>query len=382
MSIPFRLAPFKSANGAVARSINDRFGDVVDVSEFANLHEGAGTFGSWLGDDAPCFQAAFDKAFTTDGVPNGWDNRHLNKPVRIPRGRFVWGSTVTLTKVVGGHIYGPGKHSSQIWGPWQAEDSPTLLPSLHLNGCSDLCLDKFSVHSGGNGGGWHRATNTCCVLIDWDGDDSDNGCDGNHGNHFQEMQHGGGEFGIVIGSDAASEGHGMLFINTNVAANTGGANDGLTGYLMRGPKSSALAIGGGSNYHASGLSGSSGAWCPPGGGSFFSQGLAQGGNDVDFIMESGQMMHIGQLRSESIRLLKMNSGVVNVQCATGTSGMVEAIRIDGGICNVEGCQLHDSGQIIGTGGKLALWGTNFGSSVTPLSGYSGEVVWNPLNVPA
>ena len=90
MSIPFRQAPFKTSGGTTARSLDDWFGDVVHVVEFANLHTGSGSFGdgNTAGDDAACFQAAFDLAFGTAAAPHGETNKHLNRPVSIPAGRF------------------------------------------------------------------------------------------------------------------------------------------------------------------------------------------------------------------------------------------------------------------------------------------------------
>jgi len=74
----------------------------------------------------------------------------------------------------------------------------------------------------------------------------------------------------------------------------------------------------------------------------------------------------------------MENGVVTVQGFTGTSGMIDAIEINGGKCIVQGNDIHDAGQIIGTGGQLYIQGTYFGTSVTPLSGYSGSVVVNHI----
>lgn len=370
MSIPFRQAPFKTANGTTARSLDAWFSDVINVAEFASLHTpgGAAGFSTGTGNDAPCFQAAFDVAFGSTSAPNGYTNRHLNRPVFIPAGRYRTTDTLNLTKVVGGHIYGAGKHSVRIdYEGFVAVGPNPLIPILNMNGCSDLCIEKFSMSQHGSGGVF-PGTNTCVINLDWDGNNSGNGCDGNHGNHFQEMNLGGGEYGVIIGSDATSQGHGMFFLNCEIGGNPNGAY----GIDMRGPNSDAMAIGGGVVYYAG-----AGVRCPAGGGSFYSQGLAQTGSEVDFLMESGKMMHIGELRSESPRLLRMQNGIVTVHAAIGTNGMVEAIEINGGICDVQGCSFNDSGQIFGTGGQLYLWATNFGFSVTPLSGYSGTVVWNP-----
>ena len=382
--IAFNLLPFRTADGTHDRTMSDWFGDIVCVSEFADLHDpgGAANFATGTGNDGPCFEAAFAAAFKTGGVWNGLANAHLNKPVFVPAGQYNTTETLYLEKVVGGHIYGASKQASRIKYALTGAPPGTMTPVLHMNGCSDLCIEKMMIQTTGYSG-IYKDINIAILDINWDGDNSGNGCDGNQHNHFQDLQIGGGEIGVRIGTSgsATSGGQGMLFINCNVGADAGGPNDGNVGFYMEGPSSWATVIGGGAPYHDQDGAGI-GVYCPPGGGSFFCQGMSNTGNGLDYVMESGKIMYIGQHRSESIDLLRMENGVVTINSATSATGTTNVAEINGGICNIEGNALNDLGQIIGTGGELYLWATNFGTSVTPLSGYSGTVRWNPGNISA
>jgi hypothetical protein len=371
MSIPFRQAPFKTAGGLTARALDAWFSDIVNVREFAHLHIGSGVMGSGLGDDSPCIQAAFDAAFKTSGVANGWTNRHLNRPVYIPAGWYTLLSTLTLTKVVGGHIYGAGKHPTQLHFGGTIPGGATLTSILNMNGCADMCIEKlyFEMHNNVAG------DNTCVLNIDWDADNSGNGCDGNHGNMFQELSIGSGQYGVIIGSNSASQGHGNTFINCTLGGTTAKCS---VGYDARGPNAhtNQLIGGGGGTFSTAFVR------CPSGGGQIHAQGMSLAGNDtaMEFIMQSGKVMHISQGRSENANMLKMDNGIVILQSMAGTGGLLGLAQINGGQCIIEGCDGHDAAQITGTGGKLYLAGNYFGTSVTPLSGYSGTKTWNPDGV--
>ena len=120
-----------------------------------------------------------------------------------------------------------------------------------------------------------------------------------------------------------------------------------------------------------------GVRCPSGGGSIHAESFNSTNNGVDFLMEAGTVMYIGSGRSESAHSLIMENGIVTLNSVTGGSSTVDFVEINGGICIMEGCDCHPLGQVIGTGGELYIAGCYFAPSVTPLSGYSGTVVWNP-----
>jgi len=372
MSVAFRAAPFKTTGGTTARSLDAWFSDVINVAEFASLHTGAGTFGSGSGNDAPCIQAALDLAF--GATPNGWDNRHLNRPVFIPAGRYRITSPLVLTKVVGGHIFGAGRHATQIHYEGTI-NGVTLTTLLDMNGCADLCIEKLylEMHN-------QPDDNTCVINLDWDGDDTGNGCDGNHDNHFQELAIGGGTRTIIIGSDATSEGHNNLFLNCTIAGDSGFTKSNY-GMVLVGPNAdNNQVIGGGFKYYIDAL-----VWCPTSGGSVHIQsiGCASPGPEVEYIMESDKVMRISQVRSEAENALRMENGIVIMQAITTASGVQTFAEINGGRCILEGNDLHGNAgtEIIGTGGKLYLQANFFHVSAnTPLSGYSGDVVWDPDGV--
>ena len=210
--IAFREAPFKTTNGTTARSLDDWFGDVINVREFESLKiGGSGTMGDHTGNDAPCFQAAFDLAFGSAAAPHGNTNKHLNRPVFIPAGWYRITDTLTLTQIVGGYIYGAGTGAVQIDYEGAYEDTALL----DINGAANLCIERMSMNHRGNGG---VVAGTGCMTInlDWTDTDTASGSDGLHHNYFSALSIGAGDYGIRIAA-SDNQGHNNLFVNCTVS---------------------------------------------------------------------------------------------------------------------------------------------------------------------
>lgn len=302
MTAVFRDAPFKTTNGTTSLTLNDRYTQVIDVKEFANLHTGSGSLGSGEGDDAPCIQAALNAAFGDASAPHGYNDRRLNRPVRIQNGRYFCNSPLNLTRVVGGLIYGVGAGPTEIRYGVEPVGGATLTPLLNINGAVGLTIRDIVFEMGG-GGGTFTGLNNCAMNIDWDGVAGATGGGGLRFNHFENLGIGGGEYVVIVGRAGGLEGQNQLFMNCTIGASLTGL-----GMDIRGPKASVGMIGGGVTAGEKG-----GVRCPAGGGSFFGQGMAPTGNFPDFIMESDGMMHIAQMRSESWSFLRMESGIVHAQ---------------------------------------------------------------------
>ena len=213
-------------------------------------------------------------------------------------------------------------------------------------------------------------SNSCVINLDWTDTDTASGSDGLHDNLFHMVQMGGGEWTVII-ANADNEGHNNRFVHCNI-------NNCGVGIDVRG--SAALNnsfTGGGGQGNKTAL-----VRCPAGGGSIhleaFSTGNQQdlGVGPPDIIMESGQIMHISSGRIESDRFLRMENGIVMItSIASGNS--IDFIEINGGKLIIEGCGIHDSEFISGTGGELYLAGNYFGSTVDPLGDFSGTIKWDP-----
>jgi len=360
MSIPFVQSPFKTTTGLVARTLNQRF-NAIDLSEFASLKTGGGTFGDGTGNHGPCFQAALNAAFGTPGSPNGMTNRRLNRPLRIPAGNFRITDQLYVNKLVGGYIYGQGAWQTRI--SYEGTPGAGITGMFNFNGCSNLFMEKMNLEMHGSPG-----DETCAINFDWDGDNSGNGCDGLHHNHLQMMNvsNNGGKV-IIIGA-SNHQGHNNLFISVNV--NGAGAN-GTTGYSVRGAAALNQCIIGGGGIGCD-------VWmhCPPSGGSFHAQSWSTGNTvtilqGLDFLMESNLVSTIEQGRSESPRLAKVTNGILNIR-DIATTGANPVVEINGGRANIETC--HFVGEVIGTGGSLSVMNVFFNGVTTPLSGYTGTVI--------
>jgi len=376
MSIPFKSAPFKTNLGTTARTMDKWFSDVINVYEFANLHVGGSGLGTYTGNDAPCIQAALDAAFGSPSSPHGYSSRHLNRPVFLPAGRYRITDKLNLKYVVGGMIYGAGTWATQIH--LEAPAAPgggVLWPLLDINGAANLTIKGISMQHHGLGG-IMTGLNSCCVNLDWDGTGLGTANDGLHGNHFQDLNLGGGNHVVII-ANSGNGGADNLFTNCTVnGGNDAAPNGNVTGYDVRGP--AAL-----NNKSILGGGGAEVAWmrCPTGGGSMSADGPSiptHSGSDANFVMESGQVMVISGGRTENTKLLRMTNGIVTVQGIACTLGpTTDYVKINGGKCIFQGAPLMN-GKISGTGGELYISGVYVEAANTaPLSTYSGVKKWNP-----
>jgi hypothetical protein len=372
MSIPFREAPFKTSGGTTARSLNAWFSDVINVAEFGSLHIDGSGFGTGTGDDAACFQAAFDLAFGTVAAPHGLTNKHLNRPVFIPAGRYQIETPLKLTQIVGGHISGAGKHATLLeYSGSYPGGFVTLTPLLDINGATGLTVERMSLNMPGPGG-TTLGTNSCAINLDWADDDTASGSDGLHHNNFTDVIAGGGEWAVLI-AKSGNEGHNNLFVNFTAAT-------GQIGFEVKGPN----AVG---NTVLGGVGSCRVAYvrCPVGGGSIHVHGAGISGGedhhtDADFVMESGKEMTLSGMRTEAHHCgLRLEDGIVTMQGVAVTDTSTVFARVNGGKLIMEGNVVGPLAEVIGTGGELYLSANWFGSppNATPLSGYSGTVRWNP-----
>jgi hypothetical protein len=334
MSIALANAPFKATGATTARTLGAHFGDVINVKDF-------GAIGSGLVDDAPAIQAAFNAAFGSSGSPHGATNKHLNKPVFFPNGIYQLSSNLDLTKVVGGRIYGAGVESTII-----SRDSGTNLIALDINGAAFLTIEMMTISAQGTG--------SCAINLDWDGDDTGNGCEGLHSNHFSDLLLSGasggtqGGYGVII-ADTDNEGCDNLFSGVTVtqfavagieARGTGAINNQTNG----GGASSCAA-----GYKCTG--GSIHVHCP-----------SLAGNTYDVVVSANWPVSITGGRTES-DLLNMSTGIVTIKGATqfndpDAGPTTKFANITGGICIIDGCH-SNCGVITGSGGNLYLRGNNW-----------------------
>ena len=372
MSVLFKNAPLKTSVGTTARTLDGWFGDILNVREF-------GATGDGTTDDRAAIQAAFDLAFG-DSVtaPHGWTQRHLNRPVFFPAGKYRITAPLNLKYVCGGRIFGAGKWASQIrYFPSVSPGPTNLTPVFNINGASHLNVERLYMESLGDGSGSMTGTNTCCINLDWDGTTSGNGNDGLHSNHFQEITLGGGVHTVIIGHAGGTlcQGHNNLFLNCDVTGPTTVGSQ--YGFDVRGPAATNnMTIGGGGAGHDM-------AWirCPAGGGSMNMHNISGPSGDATlfsdavFVMESGKQALLSGGRCESVKLLRMNSGMVTIQAVNGTDGNTgNWINVTGGKCIMEGCFVGNA-KLVGSNSQLRIAGNYYAAPNTnPWVGYTGTLV--------
>jgi hypothetical protein len=360
--IPFKDAPFPITGGTAELSMDDRFGQRIHVAEFKDLNT-TGTFGGGTGNDSPCIQAAFDLAFGNASTPHGEADKNLNRVVEFPPGNFRCTSTLNLTRVVGGYIVGAGYGPTRLFYDGTMPGGSTLTPLLNINGATGLVVERMVFRGGGGLG-----VNGCAINLDWDGT---SGGDGLKRNMFTSVGIEGGEYGIIIGHAGGLQGNNNMFVNCNVGSYGVGID-------VRGPQAlSNSALGGGGAYNSIAY-----VRCPAGGGSFHAQCVSVV-NALDFIMESNNVMHIAQCRTESSKLLRMENGLVSVQALTIAGGVAGFAEVNGGVLTLECSELGytEVSSIIGTGGKVNLMSiiaSDDGSMPAALlADYEGTVGYNP-----
>jgi hypothetical protein len=365
MSIPFRQAPFTITGGTVARSLDARHGEVINVMDL-------GATGDGVTNDAPAIQAAFDLAFGSSASPHGTSGKFSNRPVYFPAGDYSTTSQLNLTRVVGGHIYGDGRGCTRVRFIGTVAGGATKTSALRINGAVDLCMERitFAMHDPGQ-------DNSYALDLDWDGT---SGGEGLHHNMFSHCAFQATGVAAVIIGDTDNEGYNNIFLHCGVGGGIGAVD---YGFDVRGAEALDNLIVGGGGYADLAF-----CRCPSGGGSVHAQGMSMpGGNTVphiDYVMESSHIMTLTGIRTEAVQLLRQESGIVVIQGLVNATH-VNAIEVNGGKCIIEGAQMHYpvEQRIFGTGGELYLNGVHTGVPKDDdlLDNYTGTVVWDADGYP-
>lgn len=144
MSTNLALANITATSGTVGRTLGDRWADVINVKDY-------GALGNGIADDAAAIQAAFNAAFGTSASPHGSSASTSNKAVFFPAGSYQCSTSLTLTQVYGGHIYGSGMNCTTIG----YTGASTSKPAIVINGMENSHIELFNI------GGM--------IDLDWDG---------------------------------------------------------------------------------------------------------------------------------------------------------------------------------------------------------------------
>jgi hypothetical protein len=130
----------------------------VKDTQFAGGAKGNGST-----DDTNAIQACFDAAFGSSGSPHG-TNATQNASVYFPSGLYRCGA-LTLTKVLGGHIFGDGPNASILqWNGSSKPGAPTAI--ITTNGFENCCIANLGLNSNGAG---NASGNLRMFVLDWDG---------------------------------------------------------------------------------------------------------------------------------------------------------------------------------------------------------------------
>lgn len=142
---------FTWANGdslsSVRTKIINKLSPVIDVkADFSATGNGST-------DDTANIQAALDAAFKTAGSPNAEANVFNNRAVYFPPGWYKITSPLTLTDVIGAHVFGAGRFTTKI--------ENTAGGSVFVsNGLSYSVFERMHLNTSGSG---------ICFDADWDG---------------------------------------------------------------------------------------------------------------------------------------------------------------------------------------------------------------------
>lgn len=100
-------ASLKALGSSFSRTFGARLADVVNVKDF-------GARGNALADDTVAIQSAVDAAFGPRSAPNGPNNRHLNKRLYFPAGKYLIGAPIVFYGINGGYVFGDGMGATYI----------------------------------------------------------------------------------------------------------------------------------------------------------------------------------------------------------------------------------------------------------------------------
>ncbi len=314
--------------------------DIINVKDY-------GAVGNGITDDYAAVQAAFDAAFGTAGSPHGSANATLNKPVFFPNGSYLFVSgTPTLTRVVGGYIYGAGAGATIL--------TKATGSVIAFNGAANLIFERFNVIGGG--------TNSPLINLDWD---NTSGGDGLHSNTFREILFSNFVKGLVI-ANSGFGGADNLFEQCTFSGSS--STTGIEAKSTTALNNTVIA--GGASGCAQGYYSS--------GGSIHVYEQSCAGNTVDVRVDSGFPVCVIGGRTESgvssgQTLVSLSSGQVTVRGVQQQGSAGKIANITGGKITLDSAS--SACVITGNAGSLYLRG-NYFTSGTLLTGYSGTVVQN------
>jgi hypothetical protein len=334
----FTKYAFNATGGVSPRTMPDRLADIVNVLDY-------GADPSNTNDSAPAFQAALDAAFGSSSSPHGSTNATSNRPVFIPNGSYKLNSTLNLTRVVGGYIYGAGSGATILNGG----SGGTLLA---INGAANLVIERLTFNCGNTGAG--------NIPIDLDWDNTASG-DGLHDNVFRDLVIQNCNIGVRI-AHTGNGGANNLFQHCTFA-------NGVTGIDAQSATATnnVTILGGGLTQTGQLYWSSSGSIhsFEPSIGVSIAYGVR---------VDSGlPVCLIGGRTELNTNNIKLTSGLMAVR-GFSQAGGTEFANITGGKMTIDACTVYNggSGQINGNAGSLYIRGSTLGS----LAGYSGTIVQN------
>jgi hypothetical protein len=134
-----------ASGSTTSRTLGDRLIDVVNVKDF-------GAKGDGSTDDTAAIQAAINAAFGPLSSPHGQGNPFLNKPLYFPAGNYIISSPLYLKNILGGHIYGAGDGSTQIFfvgtgaeGNSFSSEYPQFTPVFMIDGVAYTVFEGISL---------------------------------------------------------------------------------------------------------------------------------------------------------------------------------------------------------------------------------------------
>jgi hypothetical protein len=287
----FTSFAFKSTIGTTPRTDPDRWSDIINVKDF-------GATGNGSSDDAAAIQSAFDAAFGPASAPHDNGGGILNRPVYFPKGQYKILTPVRVTAVWGGRIFGDGPLSSTInyAGPLTPINAEGWIPTFWFNGFNygEISNLSFSGPADPN----HK---TVCL---WFGPDGAKGGSSVHGNLITNIGTGGRtSYGIIHGSLASAANSENTYLNCTVF----GFHD--VGLFLSGYNTLNFRwIGGGFEQCDIGIKTNAGATIP------VIEGPAFGRCRIDIDLAASSRTVISGVRSESIQLLRCNTGVSLINC--------------------------------------------------------------------